>query len=167
MTQSDPVSEASRAPQWPLAGLRIYLGVVFLLAGLGQLGGADPWGARTDWPTSLMQYVAATRSQIAPFYAGFFHLVLVPYKDFFGALMPAVHIAVGVPLILGVATRPAAGVGLFCLLNYMALTGVMPYHPDAMSALAALMLAVVLASPDAVWSLRTVMRSRRLEKTAT
>ena len=164
MTRSDPTSDSSLAPQWPLAGLRIYLGLVFALAGIGQLNGVDPWGPRSQWPTSLMRYVAATGSQIAPFYAGVYRLVLMPHKDFVGTLMPIVHVAIGLPLLLGLATRPAAGVGLFCLMNYMALTGVMPYHPDAMSALAALMLTVLLTSPNEVWSLRTVMRSRQHEK---
>jgi thiosulfate dehydrogenase (quinone) large subunit len=148
------LTEIDPAPQWPLAVVRLYLGVVFVFAGVGQLRGTEPWGPATDWPLSLQQYDQATRAQMPGFYAGFFQSALVQHKDLVATLLPSIHVLIGVSLLLGVATRPAAAVALFCLVNYMAMTGVMPYHPDAISALAALTLAVLLTKPDQVWSVR-------------
>jgi uncharacterized membrane protein YphA (DoxX/SURF4 family) len=161
MTETDRAVDRSTAPEWPIAGVRLYVGVVFIVAGVGQLRGADPWGPPGDWPTLLQQYVDATRSHIAPFYVGFFRSILLPHKDALARLIPSLHVAIGLALLLGVATRLAAAVALFCLINYMALTGVMPYHPDAISALAALVLAVLLTAPDDVWSVQGVVEARR------
>jgi uncharacterized membrane protein YphA (DoxX/SURF4 family) len=156
----EPASSSSRAPEWPLAAIRIYLGVVFVVAGMGQLAGVEPWGPRSEWAKSLLAIIAAMGSHVASFYDGFFRSVLVPHEDFLGTLMPLVHIAVGVPLIVGVGTRLAAGTALFCLVNYMAMLGFMPYHPNPISALAALTTPVLFAGPEDVWSIRATLVQR-------
>lgn len=144
----DRISELPGAPQWPLAAVRVYLGVVFAFAGVEQLLGTPPWGATRDWPTSLQKYLAAFGAKSAPFYTGFSQSVLVAHKDIVAVLLPWIHVIIAMALLLGVATRMTTTIALFLLVNYMALTGVMPYSPDAISALAALMLAVLLANPE-------------------
>jgi uncharacterized membrane protein YphA (DoxX/SURF4 family) len=89
------------------------------------------------------------RAKPAAFYSGFFQLLIV-HKDLVAVLLPWIHVIIGVALVLGVATRITTVVALFLLVNYMALTGVMPYGPDPISALAALALVVCLANPD-IW----------------
>jgi uncharacterized membrane protein YphA (DoxX/SURF4 family) len=145
----DPESEPPKAPAWPLAAVRVYLGVIFAVAGIGQLLGASPWGRATDWPTSLQRYFGMFRAKPAAFYSGFFQLLIV-HKDLVAVLLPWIHVIIGVALVLGVATRITTVVALFLLVNYMALTGVMPYGPDPISPLAALALVVCLANPD-IW----------------
>jgi uncharacterized membrane protein YphA (DoxX/SURF4 family) len=142
-----PESAPSVTSAWPFAAVRVYLGVVFGVAGVGQVVGASPWGRATDWPTSLQRYFVVFRARPAAFYSGFFQ-VLVVHKDVVAVLLPWIHVIIGVALLLGVATRITTGLALFLLVNYMALTGVMPYSPDPVSALAALALAVCLADPD-------------------
>jgi uncharacterized membrane protein YphA (DoxX/SURF4 family) len=145
----DPESSLRVAPQWPFAAIRVYLGVVFAVAGVGQLLGASPWGRATDWPTSLQRYLGAFGAKPAAFYSGFFQLLIL-HKDLVAVLLPWIHVIIGVALVLGVATRITTVLALFLLVNYMAMTGVMPYSPDPIAALAALALAVCLADPE-IW----------------
>lgn len=156
----DPEPAMPRAPEWPLVAVRLYLGIVFAVAGVGQLLGAQPWGRPADWPKSLQQYLEAFGGKPAPFYAGFLQSVLIAHKDFVAVLLPSIHLVIGVALVLGVGTRFTTAVALFLLVNYMALTGAMPYHPDPISALAALMLAVWLANPK-LWRGAQVFARRR------
>jgi uncharacterized membrane protein YphA (DoxX/SURF4 family) len=142
------------------------VGVVFTIAGIAQLTGAAPWGPRAEWPETLEQLMAAMRSQMAPFYAGFFQSVLVAHRDVVGIVAPLIHIVVGVALVLGLATRTAAAIALVSLLNYMAMMGVLPYHPNPVAAFAALALALLLTAPDHAWTIRTVLARRVVEGSA-
>ncbi|MFI5250489.1 MAG: DoxX family protein [Gemmatimonadales bacterium] len=152
---------AAAAIEWPVAAMRIYTGVVFAATGVAQFFGLDPWQTWREWPATLQQYLAATGQHTAPGYDVFVRSVLVPHAALLAPIVAWAHIIIGVSLVLGLSTRLAAGAALVCLINYMALTGVWPYHPDPISALASLSLAVLLAKPDSIWSLTAVRRRTR------
>jgi uncharacterized membrane protein YphA (DoxX/SURF4 family) len=127
-----------------MRAIRWYLGVVFIVAGVEQFLGLEPWGRSADWPTRLDLYLQAFHSHPLAFY----HAFLVSHKDVVAAVVPPFHIVLGVLLLLGFKPRLTAGITLAVLVSYMALTGfVMPWHPDPIVALAWLALTVVLANP--------------------
>jgi uncharacterized membrane protein YphA (DoxX/SURF4 family) len=152
---------AATAPEWPVAAMRIYTGVVFAATGVAQIFSLDPWQTWREWPATLQQYLAATGQHTAPRYDGFVRSVLVPHAAALAVIMAWVHVIIGVSLLLGLSTRLAAAAALICLINYMALTGVWPYQPDPISALASLSLATLLAKPDSIWSLTALRRQTR------
>ena len=132
-----------RNRQWPLAVARVYLGVVFAVAGVMQLLGLDPWGRAADWPTRLGLYLAAFHTRPVAFYYAF----LVSHKAVVAMVAPPLHIVLGVALILPFATRITSAVALALLVSYMALAGFLPWEPDPVTVLAWLALTVCLANP--------------------
>jgi thiosulfate dehydrogenase [quinone] large subunit len=96
--------------------LRIYLGVVFLLAALPKLS--------RDFTPALVGFleeVALTKGH--PFYHEFVRQVAMPNAAVFAWLVTWGELAVGVLLILGLLTRLSAMVALLLALNYMLAKG--------------------------------------------
>ena len=132
-----------RNRQWPLAVARIYLGVVFAVAGVMQLLGLEPWGRAADWPTRLDRYLEAFHAHPVAFY----HAFLVSHSAIVATVAPPLHIALGVALMLGFARRITSAAALALLVSYMMLAGFLPWQPDPVTALAWLALTVFLANP--------------------
>jgi uncharacterized membrane protein YphA (DoxX/SURF4 family) len=127
-----------------MRAIRWYLGVVFVVAGVEQWLGLEPWGRAADWPTRLDLYLQAFHSHPVAFY----HAFLVSHKDVVAAVAPPLHVILGVLLLLGFVPRITAGVALAVLVSYMALTGfIMPWHPDPVVALAWLAFTILIANP--------------------
>jgi uncharacterized membrane protein YphA (DoxX/SURF4 family) len=135
-----------------VAAARVYLGIVFISAALGQFFGLAPWGPARDWPAGVARYLAQYRVQIAPFYLSFFQHVLIPHRTAVAILVPAANLIVGIILVTGWATRAAAAVALFLLANYMAIADAPIYVPFPETAYAMLALTILLANPARVWS---------------
>jgi thiosulfate dehydrogenase (quinone) large subunit len=92
--------------------LRVYLGVVFLLAALPKL--------QQDFAPALTGFVQQVGLQRGhPFYRQFLDEVVLTNAPFFAALVTWSELLVGVTLILGLATRLFAAVALVLALNYM------------------------------------------------
>src|SRR5256885_14803560 len=78
--------------------LRVYLGVVFLIAGLPKLRG--------DFTTGLTAFLEQrAMEQSHPFYRGFLQEVVLPNAQLFATLVTGGEILVGVLLVLGLLTR--------------------------------------------------------------
>jgi uncharacterized membrane protein YphA (DoxX/SURF4 family) len=152
---SDP-----RVPRWPLAAARIYLGLVFAVAGLRQLTDAAPWAKPgQSWPAAahdqLVEWSAHTPSWYHAVVAG-----LLAHTDALAPLVAWAHVALGVLLLAGLATRFTAGVAVLLLCSYMAAAGSRPYWPGPTAAFAALALAVSLGSAGRVWGVDGVLLRR-------
>jgi len=99
----------------PLAALpiRLFCGYFFLKYGLqkatGGFGGAALRRTLDEW---------AAGGPYA-FYRPFLLHVATPYADIFAVLVTAGELVVGVSLLLGIATRLGALLGLFLCLNFM------------------------------------------------
>lgn len=138
-----------------LAGLRIYLGIVFLFAVKPKL--TEPgFVARM---TGFLEKFALEQGHA--FYQTFIRAVALPHAETFAALVVVGELLVGVLLVLGAATRVAAAVAGFLLLNYMFAKGMwfwMPASNDA--ALLAIAIATLVARSGRTFGLDARLAER-------
>jgi thiosulfate dehydrogenase [quinone] large subunit len=104
--------------------LRIYLGVIFLLAAWPKLGGDFTPGL-----TGFLQKVALENGH--PFYREFVRRVVLPNALLFASLITWGELLVGVTLVLGLFTRFSAGVALVLVVNYMLAKGAWFWTPSS------------------------------------
>jgi len=150
-TPSGNVSAAARE-RWAVIGLHVYVGAVWIAAGIGQLRGTPEWGRVVDWPTTLAQYRAAFHAVPWPGY----NIVLeslARHAALVARVIPWLNIAIGVVLVAWFAPRAgtvvATAAALVMLVNWMAASGAMPWSPPPPAAFAALVLTVLLVAVDA------------------
>lgn len=121
-----------------LVVLRVYLGVIFLLAAWPKV--------REDFTpglTGFLQNVALEKGH--PFYRGFVQGVVLPNASVFAALVTWGELFIGVTLVLGLVTRLSAALALVLSVNYMFAKGAWFWHPasnDAAMTLIALALLI-------------------------
>jgi len=96
---------------WPIVMLRIYTGVFFAWHGFGKLG-------RGNFADGLEGFLKAQAGNSFGFYRSFIDAVVLPNKGLFAALVSWGELTVGLLLIVGLATRYAAAVGAFLVLNF-------------------------------------------------
>jgi thiosulfate dehydrogenase [quinone] large subunit len=92
--------------------LRIYVGVIFLLAAWPKV--------REDFTpglTGFLQQVALENGH--PFYREFVQRVVLPNATVFAALVTWGELLVGITLVLGLVTRFSAALALVLTVNYM------------------------------------------------
>lgn len=117
--------------------LRVYIGIIFLVASWPKLTGE--FAPRMTGV--LQRSLEAGRPH--GFYQGFLENVVLSNPGLFGGLITYGELLVGLALVLGVGTRLAAGVMMFVVLNYMSLKGAWFWHPSSNDA-AFFMIGVVL-----------------------
>jgi uncharacterized membrane protein YphA (DoxX/SURF4 family) len=108
-----------------LAGLRIYLGVVFLVAVLPKL--TEP--GFTGRMVGFLENVAVNHGH--EFFRGFVTSTVIPNAGTFAALVATAELVVAVLLLAGAATRAAAAIAAFLLLNYMFAKGSWFWTPSS------------------------------------
>jgi uncharacterized membrane protein YphA (DoxX/SURF4 family) len=123
-----------------LALLRVYLGVVFLVAAIPKI--------QRDFTPDLVGFVEEVALRRGhPFYQEFIQSVVLPNSWSFALLVSWGELLAGVTLILGLLTRFSAVVALVLALNYMLAKGAwfwMPSSNDA--AFVAISLALLLGA---------------------
>ena len=131
---------------------RVVAGILWLHEGLFKY--------RAGFGAADIRLVAhsAGDTRVPAVFATFAEKVLGRYPEAFGALMPAVECALGIALILGVATRLTALAAAVALATYWAADQLIGQYP-----LMAILSATVLAGYPAAqrYSLTTMIRSRR------
>jgi thiosulfate dehydrogenase (quinone) large subunit len=134
--------------------LRVYLGVVFLIAAVPKLQ-AD----FTPGLTAFLEQRALEQSH--PFYRGFLEEVVLPNTQLFAALVTWGEFLVGVFLILGLLTRLSATVALLLTLNYMFAKGAWPWTPSSNdAAFAAISLALAIGAAGRTLGLDAMLANR-------
>src|SRR5712692_4707837 len=106
--------------------LRVYLGIIFLVATLPK------WAAQPSWPSTLSGYLehgALQRGQ--PFYQDFIRAVVLPNATAFGYLILTGELFVGLSLLTGTATRLGSAVAIWLVLNYMFSKGAWWWTPSS------------------------------------
>jgi thiosulfate dehydrogenase [quinone] large subunit len=98
---------------WPLAVLRVCIGILFLRAVQGKLA------AGSHWPDGMVAFLNHQRESAFAFYWPFIEKVVIPHKVIFGNLASIGELGIGLLLITGTATRLAAFLGVAMVLNYM------------------------------------------------
>ena len=97
--------------QWPIVLLRVYTGVFFVYHGFGKLR-AD------DFAAGLAGFATKSLETGFSFYRPFLESFIIPNSKLFAALVTWGELAIGLALILGLATRYAAFIGAFMVLNF-------------------------------------------------
>lgn len=120
--------------------LRVYLGVVFLVAAIPKF--------QQDFTPGLLgfiDHVALERGH--PFYQEFVQRVVIPNAPLFATLVSWGELLTGVSLILGLVTRVSAAVVLLLTLNYMFAKGAWFWTPSSNdAAFIAISLALLLGA---------------------
>lgn len=143
----------TRIPRWPLAAARIYLGVVFTVAGLRQLADAAPWARPGQtWPAAMKQKLADWSANTPDFYQSTV-AHLVTHATMLAHHVAVIHVVLGVALITGLFTRITGALAVLLLCNYMAAAGTKPFSPGPAAAFTALALVVSLGNAGLLWGL--------------
>lgn len=104
--------------------LRVYLGVVFVIAAVPKFN--------RDFTPSLVGFLEGVAlSKGHEFYQEFVRQVVLPNAPLFGWLVTWGEVAVGVLLIGGLLTRLSAGVALVLAVNYMFAKGAWFWTPSS------------------------------------
>lgn len=134
--------------------LRIYLGVIFLLAAWPKLRGNFTSGL-----TGFLQKVALEDGH--PFYQEFVQRVVLPNVSLVAILVTWGELLVGISLVLGLMTRLAAAVALILTANYMFAKGAWFWTPSSNdAALAAIALALLIGAAGRTFGLDAFLARR-------
>ena len=112
-----------RVAGWPVALLRIALGILWLVAVSGKLAHFS------QWPTTLHGYMEGSMKATFEFYRGFLGFA-VDHYTIFAWLVPISELCVGIALVLGLVSRFTAAVGLFMVLNFWFMKGATFWDPQ-------------------------------------
>ena len=120
--------------------LRVYLGVIFLVAALPKVQKDFTPGL-----TGFVEHVGLTKGH--PFYQRFLEQVVLTNAPVFAALVTWGELLVGVTLIVGLLTRFSAATALVLALNYMFAKGAWLWTPSSNdAAFAAIALALLIGA---------------------
>jgi thiosulfate dehydrogenase (quinone) large subunit len=137
-----------------LAFLRMYLGLLFLVASIPKLRGG--FAANLS---GFLNDVALTKS--AAFYREFLHAVVLPNAPLLARLIPWGELLVGSTLLLGLATRLSAAGALVLLVNCMLAKGAWFWYPSSNdAALAAMAVAIILGAAGRTFGMDAVLARR-------
>lgn len=100
-------------PGWPVALLRISLGVLLLRAGWRK---ASTWG---EWTPLGFLERNLSQDNVFGFFRPFIEHVAIPYHQVFGFLVAWGELLVGIALIIGALTRLSAFFGLVMLFSFL------------------------------------------------
>lgn len=140
MDVSKPSSPRWLRPEVLLALLRIYLGVVFLVAVVPKIAGDSAFAPLMN---GFLENVGL--SQGHGFYQPFLESVVMPRDELFAGLVVAGEAVAAIGLITGAATRLAGAVAAVLALNYMFAKGVWLWTPSSNDA-AFLVIALVVVA---------------------
>lgn len=96
---------------WPIALLRIYTGLFFTWNGFSKL-------QRDNFADGMAGFLNSQAENSVAFYRPFIENVVLPNKALFASLVAWGEFAIGIAMILGLATRYAAAAGAFLVLNF-------------------------------------------------
>ncbi len=96
---------------WPILVLRVYTGIFFAWSGFGKI-------SRGNFADGMEGFLNAQLENSFAFYRPFIEAVVLPNKSMFAAAVAWGELAVGLTMIVGLATRYAAVVGAVLVLNF-------------------------------------------------
>ena len=101
---------------WPITLLRVYTGVFFLYYGFGKI-------RNPDFAEGLAGFVSGRLEGSVAFVRPFLESVVLPNKGLFAFLVSWGELAIGIALIVGLATRWASVAGAFMVAAFWATKG--------------------------------------------
>lgn len=122
----DLTASSQLVPRRLLLVLRVYLGVIFLVAASAKLV------ARPSFSASFPQILAMGALQHGhPFYQGFIRSIVLPHAPAFAVLVQYGELLTGLSLLAGAVTRVGAFGAMFLTLNYMFSKGAWFWWPSS------------------------------------
>jgi len=110
MTSLD-VSGVKAIRHWPIVLLRIYTGVFFVYHGFGKI-------RRDNFSDGVVGFLNSQAENSFGFYRPFVESVVLPNKELFAFLVGWGEFAIGISMVLGLATRYGAIAGAIMLANF-------------------------------------------------
>jgi len=110
---------------WPIALLRISVGIMFLIACYPKII------AGADWPGRMLGFLKFQADKSYPFYRDALETLVIPNAEVFAYLVAYGELAVGISLVFGIATRLGTGAGLFMVTNFLLAKGGAFWVPSA------------------------------------
>ena len=144
------------SPIWPVAFLRIYLGIAFLNSASNKI---FSWWA--SWPQNMAHFLTSKLHDAYGFYRPFLVGVVLPHAALFARAIAITETAVGLALLLGAGTRIAAAAELILLANYILAFGDIPWQPDQDIAFFVGLLVVLLTNAGMAYGLDQWLARRR------
>jgi thiosulfate dehydrogenase [quinone] large subunit len=133
---------------------RLFLGVIFSVAAFHKIAGGG-------FPSHLAAFLDQTLPNATGAYQAFARAVVLPNAPVVAILVMIGETFVGLAMLVGGATRLAAGVAILLLLNYMLAKGMTFWSPASNDA-ADIVLAILVGVGAAgrVWGLDAVLKRR-------
>lgn len=111
MSNLDEFRSKKSAHLWPIALLRVYTGVFFLHHGFSKV-------KRGNFADGMEGFLNMQLENTFGFFRGFVESVVLPNKALFGFLVSWGELAIGIALILGLATRWASAAGAIMVASF-------------------------------------------------
>jgi uncharacterized membrane protein YphA (DoxX/SURF4 family) len=96
---------------WPIVLLRIYTGVFFVYHGFGKI-------RRDNFSDGVVGFLNSQAENSFSFYRPFVESVVLPNKELFAFLVGWGEFAIGISMVLGIATRYGAIAGAVLVANF-------------------------------------------------
>ncbi|MGB5624426.1 MAG: DoxX family protein [Woeseiaceae bacterium] len=116
MSKLDEFRRKKSVHLWPITLLRVYTGVFFLYYGFGKL-------RNPEFADGLAQFVTSQLENSAAFIRPFLESVVLPNKGLFAFLVTWGELAIGIALIMGLATRWASIAGALMVAAFWSAKG--------------------------------------------
>jgi len=116
MSNLDEFRRKKKMQLWPITMLRVYTGVFFLYYGFGKI-------RNPDFADGLAGFVNSQLENSVGMIRPFLESVVLPNKGLFAFLVSWGELAIGIALILGLATRWASIAGAIMVAAFWATKG--------------------------------------------
>lgn len=116
MSNLDEFRRKKKIQLWPITMLRVYTGVFFLYYGFGKI-------RNPDFADGLAGFVTSKLESSVGFIRPFLESVVLPNKGLFAFFVSWGELAIGVALIVGLATRWASVAGAIMVAAFWATKG--------------------------------------------
>ena len=110
MSSLDEFRRSKVIREWPIVLLRVYTGIFFLSYGWSKI-------TNDKFADGVAGFLGSQENTFG-FYRGFVESFVIPNKGLFAVLVTYGELALGIALILGLATRYAAFAGAFMVANF-------------------------------------------------
>ena len=105
------IGRPAKIKLWPIAALRMYTGVFFTYHGFRKV-------VNEKFADGMVGFLNGRADQSPEFYRSFIESVVLPNKALFAGIVTFGEIAIGLTMILGLATRYAAVAGALLVTNF-------------------------------------------------
>ncbi len=100
-----------RIKLWPIALLRVYTGIFFVYHGFGKV-------TNDQFSSGMIGFLNGRAESSPELYRAFVEAIVLPHPQLFAAIVGWGELAIGLALIVGLATRYASFAGVIMMANF-------------------------------------------------